>query len=1642
MCSSTQTEMNKNGEAHDSFISIKKKIILMKINLLLNRIRKAGIDIQVLDSKLKLNAPSGVLTPEFIQEIQDNKAELIAYLKDLNHTSYASIPLAGEEDSYVLSNAQRRLWVLNSLEEGSAYNIPMVYELKGIVDRVSLERAFQTLIARHESLRTVFIQKEGEPRQRILAYQDNFFSLEYAEYENKSQAANYVQEITSTVFNLEKGPLLRAGLVHTGKEDYLLAFCIHHIISDEWSMGVFVKELVFLYNGYAEGGPAELEKLPVQYRDYAVWQQQELLTGAIAEDRTYWLNQFSGEIPVLKMPSDHPRPLVQSHRGSHISFEFASGGISGFEQLMQDNGSTLFIGLLALVKILLYRYSGQSDLVVGTPVAGREHPDLERQIGCYVNTLAIRSHIDGYKGFMSLLNQVKEVAVNSFSHQNYPFDLLVEELGLETDQSRSPLFDVAVILQTMSLNRASELEMNGIEVEPVGSLLEISKGDLRFQFIQDENHVYGNIEYNTDIYDHDRIERMGSHLQQLLNAVVQQPAEPLLSLEYLSEEEKSQGFLFSDTLNKISYQLVHQVYEQQAKLCPQAEAIYTSALSVSYEQLNQQSNRMADLISKLGYEPGSRVGLFLGNGIAQVSGMLGVFKSGGVYVPADLSFPADRIEQLLTESRCELVLVGYARQQELLSFLGSREHVVRHVIVIGDGSAGLEGQTLLSVLELQNGLYTPDHEITLELSEENPAVALAADADSYIFYTSGSTGRSKGILGAHDSLSHYIHWHLKAFGVGPGTRISQLAAVTFDASLKDILSALCAGGTLCIPDAEVRQNMFLLADWLDSSRVNILQTVPSVFRLLTRSLTERGSGLSQLNEVVLAGEKLYGRDVLNWHAINGGGCRLSNLYGLTETTILKTCYHLDSWEWDAAQVIPVGRAISNSLVGVLNQGLSLCRPGELGEVYIKSPFITKGYLDQSLNVASLVQNPLVTDREELVWRTGDLGRYRNDGILEIHGRNDNQVKINGIRVELEEVRGVVLAQPGLEQTELVVHQDADLSQVLVCYYTGLRYEPAVLRDQMAQGLTAALLPAHYVWLSEFPLNMNGKVDRKALPKPEELDHQANFQEPSPGAEQQLSVIWKQVLGINRVSRSDHFFNVGGSSLKAIQLISRIYKELDVQLSIADIFSAPVLKDQAVRLQSARRAKYTPIPRAAVQESYVLSNAQRRFWLLETQLGGTNAYNIPLLYELTGKADRLALEHALQNLVARHESLRTVFIQEEGEPRQKVLAYHTGLFGLEYYEYEHRDQAMSHAQEIAETVFDLEKGPLLRAGLFRLNEEDYLLSFCIHHIISDEWSMQVLVKELVFLYNGYTKGEQAELEKLAIQYPDYAVWQQQELLAGSIAESRAYWLNQFSGEIPVLELPLDHARPLVQNHHGSHVKFSFDTNNISGFEQMLKSSGSTLFMGLLSLVKVLLYRYSGQSDLVVGTPVAGRDHPDLEGQIGFYLNTLAFRSQVDGDQGFDSLLEQVRDNCIAGFSHQGYPFDLLVDELGQGSDQSRSPLFDVVVILQNIELNKDSELEMNGIEVEPLGSLLEISKGDLRFQFVQDGARINCDIEYNTDLYNHDSIARMGYHLRQLFNAVKDNPAEPLLLLKYLSDEEDSMGMELQNDFNLDIEQDF
>ncbi|WPQ62326.1 amino acid adenylation domain-containing protein [Chitinophaga sancti] len=1488
-------------------------------------------------------------------------------LSGSTRTAFAGIPLAPVQSSYVLSSSQRRIWVLSQLEGGSvAYNITGAYVFTGSLDKVALEDAFKTLIARHEVLRTVFREDEGEVRQFILPSID--FKLHYQDYvvsANDALTADF-----NYVFNLSSGPLLRACLYQLSTGKWLFSFVIHHIISDGWSIGVFIRELLAIYNG-----TAALSPLRIQYKDYATWQATQLSGAALENHRPYWLDQFKGELPVLDIPGTFTRPAIKTYVGARIHKKIDQTLYNGLKELANEQHATLFMTLVAAVNVLLYRYTGQEDIIIGSPIAGRDHIDLEEQIGLYANTLAIRSRFKGQDTFTALLSYVRERTLGANAHQLLPFDTLLDELQISHDRSRNALFEVEVMLQNGDANVLEQNLLNGLEIKSYeGVRNDTSRFDLVFDFFENVNGLEVECVYNTDIYPEKLVLQILRHLEQLCSDILLHPSAPINELDYLHTAEQQQllttfnntAIAYPDNSNIVS------LFETQAEIRPDAAAVVFGKTVLSYRELDERANQLAHYL-KENYAAGADqlIAIMLDRSEKLIVAILGILKSGAAYVPIDPAYPASRKKYILKDTQAAILLTQTDYIFDLDYFEGG-----------------------MFVMDLQMD--------TIDTPVFSPAIVISNMDLAYVIYTSGSTGNPKGVMIAHEAIVNTIYAQKDLFGAVAGEKHLQFASPSFDASVSEIFVALAAGAVLCIIEEEKKKQPATLEKYITDEHIALATLPPAIVKLLSIP------NIQSLKRLVTAGEAA----VLDKAVAFSQTGKYINAYGPTESSICATTFSFNATAV-SSDTVPIGSPIANTRIYVLDENARLLPVGVPGEIYIAGRGLAKGYLNNPvLTAEKFCPDPF---REgERMYRTGDIGYWLPDGVLSFTGRRDEQVKVRGYRIELGEIERTLQQYTDITAAAAIVHTDRHGESMLVAYISGNEELWAEsIRSWLITQLPEYMIPNQFIQLPVLPLNASGKVDKRSLPLPDGLSAGKDYVAPGNDIEWGIAEIWSEVLDVSKdkISVKDNFFLLGGHSLKATRLVGHLHRRFGVKVELQDLFSHPVLEEQAKLIDIGVPKTFIQIPQVGVQESYALSSAQRRLWILSQLEGGNVAYNIPAAYIFEGNLDVSKLEQCLNELIARHEILRTFFREDsQGEVRQFIQP--SIAFTINYIDLRSTPADLNSllTQDYVE-AFDLSNGSLLRATLYQVADRQWVLGFVMHHIISDGWSMSVLIRELLHLYTGGSS-----LPALRIQYKDYSDWQAQHLHEAD----RTYWHERFYGEMPVLELLGDKPRPAQKTYHGGKISHLLRDDLYQGLKQL---SSQNLFSGLVALVTALLYRYTGQEDIIIGSPVSGRDHIDLEDQIGFYVNMLALRSRFSGDGDFRGLLSEVRQQILDGYTHQSYPFDALVDELYLERDASRHPLFDVVVVLQQ-DVDYAAVWNSQSVDVKVKAyeeDVLLTSKFDLQFTFIESGGRLGAELIYNSDIYTASTGLQLLSHLEQLLTAILATPAAAISRLDYLGE---------------------
>ena len=1549
----------------------------------------------------------------------------------INTPAAEGIPRREERGPAPLSFAQQRLWFFDQFEPGSpAYNLVSSVLLQGKLDSVALERSFSEVIRRHEALRTTFDVKDNEVVQVIAPPEPLHLQLvsitHLLESERDDIVQNLIHQQTQASFDLRRGPLLRITLVRLQDEEYVLLLAMHHIVSDAWSMGVLIGEVVALYEGYTAGHEVELPALPIQYADFAAWQRDWLQGDVLDEQVAYWRQHLGGSLPILELPTDRPRPALQTYNGSSLSFPLSPELSQSIRSLCKTEGVTLFMTLLAAFKVFLYRYTGQEDLIVGSPIANRHRHELERLIGFFVNTLPMRTNLSGNPTFRDVLKLVRETTLGAYAHQDLPFEYLVDQLQPNRDLSHSPLVQVILVLQNTPERKA---ELPGLVVTPLKYQAETAKFDLTLYIDELGPELQGTFEYNTDLFNSDTIGRMARHLRTLLEGIVADPSARISELPLLTEAERYQ-LLHEWNDTRAEYQqdvCAHQLFEAQVERTPDAVAVALEDQRLSYRELNARANKLAHHLRGLGVGEGKVVGIFMERSFEMIVGVLGTLKAGAACLPLDPSYPQERLDFMLRDAAGPVVL--------------TQEHLAADL-----------PQTGVRVVCLD-----ADWDDIARSNDEDPRIAVTPESWIYVIYTSGSTGKPKGVCMPHRTLVNLVDWHLAA--ATKSARTLQFASLNFDISFEEIFSTLATGACLFVVRDSMRVDIPALGRFIDENRIERFHLPVLVLQKLAEEFCDKPEVLLSLRELMVGGEQLQITEDLRKLFARLKDCTLYNHYGPSETHVV-TSFTLprDPNSWP--MLPPLGRPIANTEMYVLDSHLHPVPVGVPGELYIGGACLAHGYLNRpALTAERFIPHPFSGAPGARLYKTGDLVRYDKDGNIEFIGRNDFQVKIRGMRIEMGEIEATLRQHETVGKAVVTLREDGGEKR-LVAYVTasaGCTIEARQLRDFLRVKLPEYMLPSAFVTLAALPLTPSGKIDRLALPAPEiDLETEAGYIAPRGALEEVLATIFAEVLKLERVGVRDNFFDFGGHSLSATQIVSRVREAFRVEVPVRKIFEEPTVEglaqalvedhgervertaelllqvssvsDEEVDSKLAQPAEPEPTQpekvTAHTTRTAPLSFAQQRLWFLDQYEPNNILYNIPAAIRLSGTLDVTALDRSINEIVNRHEALRTTFAVVRDRPVQVVNEmrdFRVTVNELRQMSSEKRKATAARlAAEEARKPFNLVEGPLLRVKLLRFAEDDHVLLITMHHIISDGWSIKVLMREVRELYEAHANQRGAELPELPIQYADFAAWQRGWLQGERLEEQLSYWRTQLAGAPPLLELPTDRPRPTFKTFHGTDLVLTFSKRLSEEITRLSRREGATLFMTLLSAFATLLYRYSGQRDILIGTPIANRNRAETESLIGFFINTLVLRTRFAEQKTFRELLGRVRETALDAYAHQDLPFEKLVEELQPERTLSHSPLFQVQFHLQNAvtESFSLSGLSMSEVEVET-----QTAKFDLLLTIVESKEGLAGRLNYNTDLFDAATIHRMAQHFERLLAAAVANPDEQISRLRFLPDNE-------------------
>ncbi|XUL85487.1 amino acid adenylation domain-containing protein [Streptomyces galilaeus] len=1498
---------------------------------------------------------------------------------------------------YPLSAMQQRLWFLERLTPGTtAYVVSGAMRVRGALDRSLLRAAVTELVHRHESLRTSFAERADHPvqvvapRAAVEIPEEDLRALPAADRE--AACAERIAAEISAPFDLTAGPLLRMRLLRTADDEHLLVVVLHHIISDGWSVTVLFAEFAELYAAFAEGRPSPLPPLEIQYGDVALRERRHAQPQASAGALLYWKESLAGASPVLELPPDHPRPAAQSFLGDSWHFDLPAQLVRDLAATGRKRDATPFMVLLALFQVLLHRHIGQDDVVVGIPVANRERAELERLIGFFVNTLPIRTDLSGDPTFAELLERTRDACLGAYAHQEVPFEKLVEELKPPRDLSRPPIVQVSFAYQTQPL---PTLRVAGLEFSRVAVRSRTARFDLELQLVEDEGGLNGLFEYSSDLFDRATVARLADHLCRLAREAAADPDRPIGALPLLGDEER-QSLLAPGGDTRRTWpegDLAHLRFARRTREAPTSEAVRFADHALSYAELDRRANQLAHRLRRLGVGRDVLVALCLERSVEMVVALLAVHKAGGAYLPLDPALPRSRLEFMIEDSRAPVVL--------------TQRRVVEHL------PAGADAVLCLD-------------ELDEELADQ-PAHAPGGHAGpgdlAYVIYTSGSTGRPKGVQITHGALANFLRSMQERPGIARDDVLLAVTSLSFDISVLELLLPLVAGARVVVVGRDVAADGPALTEALDAAGATLMQATPSTWRMLVES---GWAGRRHLR-MLCGGEALPPSLADRLLPL---GAELWNMYGPTETTIWSAVSRIGTGP------VSLGEPIANTELLILDRRGQPVPTGVPGELHIGGAGLARGYLNRpELTADRFVAHPAPNGLGDRLYRTGDLVRRRGDGGIEFLGRMDFQVKVRGFRIELGEIEQALTSHPAVNAAVVTAREQAGDTRLvahLACAEVPAPTEVAAfLRDRLPEYM----VPSAFVFLTALPLTPNGKIDRAALPEPEfgRAGLRTPYRSPADPLEQAIADVFAGLLGVDRVGADDDFFVLGGHSLLATQVTTRLRSVLGVELPLRDLFERPTVSSLADRLRELGAQPMTgtapsdhevpTVPRRADPGLPVPPTfAQRRLWFLEQLSAGNRAYLIPAALRVRGRLDTAVFRRACDEVMRRHEALRAVFPESDGRPRLVVrpevpaeLEVHdlAVLDGVD-------EQVRTRAESFFARPFELSDGPLLRFELLRVSGEETVVLLAMHHIVSDQWSLGVLLREVLALYAAFGADRQSPLPELSVQYPDFALWQQEALGGQAGGDGLDHWVRQLRGAPAELNLSLARPRPPEKSYRGAALELRLDPHLVRRLRALGRQEGATLFMVLAGVFQTLLARLGGVDDVVIGTPVANRRLPELEPLIGLFVNTLALRTDLSGDPSFRELLGRVSRVCLDAYEHQDVPFERVVEALKPERSLARTPIFQVGLALQNVPFPAWSG---GGLHVEPMPADGGTAKFDLELLLSEEGDTVHGRLEYSLDLFDAPTAGRIAQYLQRLLAGVADRPDQPIGSLPILDEAE-------------------
>ncbi|MRN52283.1 non-ribosomal peptide synthetase [Paenibacillus monticola] len=1511
-----------------------------RISVEQNLLLIGGHSLKFMELSSRIHQDTGSIVPSKYMFSKPTIKSIANYVDNELKSEYYPIETAAVQDSYPVTSMQKRMFLLQD-NSGADQNMPEAYLLEGVLDVVRLERALEQLIQRHDILRANFYWEGEELVQRI--NEVIAFQLECVDVHDGDLAAM----VSSYVFpfDLTHAPLFRAILFKIGPSSNVLLLEMHHIITDNVSMKVFLRDLEGLYEGKAQ------ESVKIQYQDYSVWMKNH--PKELSSKREFWMQQLSGDLPVLDLPTDYVRPMLQSFEGETLDCHLDQQLTAKLKGIAAETGTTLYMVLFSMFKILLSKYSGQEDILVGSVSAGRTHADIHRTMGMFVNTFVVRSFPNGNKNYKEYLLELKDIFLDVFDNQDYPFEDLANELHRYRDLSRNPLFDVMFVMEEKYLP-----SLKGIQAEPYQIATNTSRFDLTLVAEELRDSIQIKLEYRTKLFSKETIERIIKHFQYLVVSIVHNTDLKISEYEMMDAEEYERiVHTFNNTDSDYNSSRTYvQWFEDQVERTPDGIALVHQGMKLTYRQVNQESNRLARALCKKGVKQGDIIGVLASRGIKLIVAMLGVMKAGGTYLPLDPEYPEIRLQYMLENSDTKLLLTDLEQPYLLINQINTIN------------------------INFESFCHEDEHNLNNYISSDNAA---------YMIYTSGSTGKPKGVVLGHKGISNLSVFFKHELGVQQSDKIVQFASMSFDASIWEITMALFNGAQLHLITNEIASDYKEFENYLQDNEITIATLPPTYLLHLDPARA------TSLRILITAGSSVTYELAERW----GKSTEFINAYGPTESTICSTFWRYSQQE-RTCKTVPIGKPVLNAKAYVLNQNDRLLPVGIIGELCISGDMLAiEYYRSQAVTSEKFITNPF--DAGTRIYKTGDLVRWLPDGNLEFIGRKDDQVKIRGFRIEMGELKSQLLQYESIQDATILCSRARNNEEYLYAYLVSdTVLNPRHVREFLSTRLPQYMIPTYLLQIDAIPLTINGKVDTKALPDAEaEINSQRVVAAARNQTEEKLVSIWKEILDIEEVDINDNFFERGGHSLKVAYLIRKIAQEFGVRFTFKKLFEYSSISKISSLIENSRRSTIQSLELSEKRSGYPCSSAQKRMYSLYEQDKHGVSYNLPNAMLVEGDLERVRIEDAFKQMINRHESFRTFFEIANETVIQKIKP--NVNFEISYVELKSERQE-DIDQKIKEFIkpFNLEKSTLLRVELVKLSDNKHLLLWDTHHIVFDGFSAGLFMQEYMNIYR------QEPLPELKYHYHDFAIWE--EKVKGSLEwkQKERFWLEQLAGEIPVLDLPYDYTRPVVKSFEGDSIDFELQGSICDDLNKLATETGTTLYMLLLSTYKILLSKYSGQEELIVGSVSEGRPHLDLQQTLGMFVNTFAVRTYPEGNKRYCDYLDEVKSYLLDAFDNQDYPIQSIPEKLLMQRDISRNPLFDTLFVLENMHI---PAMKLEGMNITPVRMKSQTSKFDLSMIAEESVGKINFRLEYCTRLFKESSVERLKNHFIQLISDIVKHP---------------------------------